>query len=457
MYRKVVNSLTLLFGNNTPTLEEVLENPDLSISLRYEVDELVDFIVPKECNPKECPILIQILDYALPISKKQLNVPLIQQRNAASILSTICNKLQNRIKTTNLLEKRIEEFIDPKNSKINEQYTFAGHFQRITESYIRFEIRGGNEQPFENPQEFLLNVLSKIKILAYRFLAINLLSDFTGIFFQGESDEIRMENASIYVSNLIKKTKDNLLHRYNLISMIFQIYQQNEMFFTSFSLDSLRILFDAALSFPKDNQLYIFESFRIISILISKLDSQKVNKIIDDYVSVKEHKKAIISFAKANTFNLCSLFRVFWKFLLDYNEHLIDVMELFFEDPYTNQNPEVNSFFYIKVIEIFSNLDSHTKYDYMENLKLIGRANLYMKNFNDKTTPNFNILQLIDIMAQPLKSDEYELSINPNSKSSMSSEKWMRTVFAAKKILEDKNDAVEYAKKDFIERSGFFM
>lgn len=451
--RKISNSLTLLFENKTPTLDKVLENSDLSISLRYEVDELVDFIVPKECDPQKCPNLVQILDYALPLTRSKINPQLIYRRNAANILSTICNKLQTRIHTTNLLKNRIEEFITKKNSNVNE---FAGHFQRITECFLRFEIRTENKKPLNNFHAFLINILSKISILAYRFLAINIFSEFIDIINKKESSQNEMKLASQIISKSID-INDDLTIKYNHISMFFYIYQQNEAIFTDFDINCLNNLFDTALMLSNYNQLYAYESFRIIDLLISQLNSPNVNIniLIDRYA--EKQKKYIISLAKSSIFNCCVIFRIFWKVLL--NSKTLDVMKYFFEDPYNHPNSEVNWFFYIKVVDVFSKMDSQTRYFYVRSKSLCTRAINYMKKLEKYSTPpNFCILELIELISQPLKDDEYKLSLNPNEeKNPMLSPEWAEAVFTAKTILLKKRDAVDFAKKDFIQKDDFFM
>lgn len=451
--RKIVNSLTQLFEKQKPVLDQVLENSDLSISLRYEIDVLIDFIVPKESN-QVYPILNQILDYALPLNKKQINKNLILRRNAANLLSTICTKLQTRIKETGLLKKRIENFIIKDNSFINEQKEFAGHFQRIVECFLRFEIRNENKHPFDDCKTFLGNVISKIHILAYRFLAINLFSDFIEIFSDNNSEQNIMKIASKIIVTYISHGKDSTF-RYNLISMLFQIYQQNDDIFVSFNVNYLPFLFDAALSLPKENQLHIFESFRIISLLIAQLDSQKVNPIIDAYV--EKRKKIIYNFAKSDISIFCSVFRVFWKFLLECGNFQGEAIRLFFDDPYNEPKYQVNWYFYIKFVDIFSKLDAKTKYNYVRAFGIVKRAILYMEKLKKKSLqPNFCILRLIDIIAQPLKDNEYSLSIDPSEeKNPMLTNEWVQAVFEAKTILVKERDAVEFAKKDFIERDDF--
>lgn len=448
---KITNSLTLLFENKTPTLDKVLENSDLSISLRYEVDELVDFIVPKECDPQKCPNLVQLLDYALPLTKNKINPQLIYRRNAASLLSTICNKLQTRIHKTNLLKNRIEEFLTKKNSLENE---FAGHFQRITECFLRFEIRNENMHPLDNSRSFLNNILTKISILAYRFLAINIFSEFIDIIKEKESCQNEMKLASQIISKSIADNSDPDL-KYNHISMIFYIYQQNESIFTDFDTTYLPTLFNAALMFSNHSQLYVYESFRIIDLLVSQLNSQNVNNLIDRYA--EKHKKSIIEFAKSSIFNCCVIFRIFWKILL--NSTTLDVMKYFFEDPYISPKSVVNWFFYIKVVDVFSKMDSKTRYNYVLSKSLCTRAINYMKKLEKYSTPpNFCILELIEIISQPLNDDEYKLSLDPNEENNpMLSPEWAKAAFAAKTILLKKKDAVDFAKKDFIQRDDFFM
>lgn len=439
------NSLTRLFNEKKPSLDEVLENPDLSISIRYEIDQLVEFIVPKECDRNNCPILIQILDYALPIDKNKIQKNLIYRRNAASILSTICNKLQVRINKTDLLKERIEKFILPGNT-INEQYDFAGHFQRITETYLRFQVKEKNDRPFKDVS-FIKNILSKLHIISYRFLVANIFSDFPQFFIEKKSEDDIMTNVSRYISKQIGSAKYNNETKYYFFYILFQIYQQNENVFAKFYFDGFESILLAAISFG-DNILYMSESFRIIDLLIPYLDQQSTSQHIDSFA--RRYRTKLEEVAKMSKFNLCTLFRVFWKFFL--NSQRFDVMQIFFDsDPYIFGENDVTNLFYIKMVNIFSNMDSKTRYGYMDKLNIVQKAINYSKKLKENSTPNLCILQFIDLMAQPLKSDEYNLSIQPSDNNIMFSKEWVDAVFYAKRILTERKDAINYAKRDFID------
>lgn len=145
--KPIQNELTKLFVNKTPTIFNVLECKELSASVRNEVIELIDFIIPTDPNkPKQ---LTNFIDWALRPTKFKSDFPeyfeldskyRIYSRNATNVLSSVCKELQERLEkdpSKEFYNSLIKYIIDLRtNNDIDPE--IAGHYQRMMEAAIRF-------------------------------------------------------------------------------------------------------------------------------------------------------------------------------------------------------------------------------------------------------------------------------------------------------------------------------
>lgn len=168
---KVVNQLTTLINKNPEgtTVKEVLENQDLSQSIRNEVPELLDFFCPPLPNPPSVERPMSSAEANKLKEKRQKDLALLAftsklnrkgdeydndfryNRNASNIISSPSKKFHDRLvyyysdgKGKYIFSPFLEELIKfarslnpDSNHKVHHQMAFYGHFHRIFEAIIR--------------------------------------------------------------------------------------------------------------------------------------------------------------------------------------------------------------------------------------------------------------------------------------------------------------------------------
>lgn len=212
--RKFENQLTKDIISNKLNLEQVILHNDLSVSLRNESKELLDFLFQPDNYD-------DLINYALfdkspeteeykYLTKKQIN------NNAANILSYPSRKIKQIIlKSVNgkkkpLLLQKMEIFLKKKNYCLDPFY--AGHFERIYESILREQESGFDTFFNENfVSKLIPHVIENILIFPYRELFQALLEDFIDEMGEERTDyilEIILQQATFYSFILFKNSKN---------------------------------------------------------------------------------------------------------------------------------------------------------------------------------------------------------------------------------------------------------
>lgn len=227
------NSLqTALRANPNLPLKEFLENKDLFNSLKNEIPEIMNYLIPLENNvPKSSDNFEQIVLWALfPKEAKLIEVSSdlieisrrVYSRNSANILSSVCRELSRRIEddSNKRLSINILKYIMEIESKEEIDPETTGHFVRILEACLRYSLTNSQNQNF---YKFIINnfngsfldfvqiLINKLDYVPIRECLTHLISDIAVL----KPDEIHkvylsiIERAARYViavsNNLVKK------------------------------------------------------------------------------------------------------------------------------------------------------------------------------------------------------------------------------------------------------------
>ncbi|OHS99437.1 hypothetical protein TRFO_08358 [Tritrichomonas foetus] len=456
---KTVNKLTALFDNGKiPTVEEILESTDLSISLRYEVPELVDFIVPDETNDKT--VLKSLLDLALPLKKQNVHHDFRYRRNASNIFSTICGKLQDRLHKDGTLSLRLQRFIE--RSEMRRTSEFAGHFSRITENYVRHS----KGEFIKNNLNIVNNIIeSLVDMTPYSNLLANLISDYFDKFDEKNNYFAEIANKIFHDCQEIekksirnrkeeyKKSKnaDVYNHWYGLIFTLILMHQQDAQVFDKFDDINLLVrLLYSAVNTPS-NTLLMYDSFKSFEIISEKCKPENVKKAIDYVVN----KTNIIDFSgksnmtEGNKYKCMAAFKIFWEEALKYDY----TMSLFFTNPYVKDADPPNSIFCTHVIDVFSKMTFIEKMNYIIKLQIDRMASNYFESMKqNKTIPCFYILKLIDILTTPVATDDSDgiaHLLKPSINCCLNKTGWRTVAFKAKELMIECETVIETNQKDY--------
>ncbi|OHS96360.1 hypothetical protein TRFO_10020 [Tritrichomonas foetus] len=149
------------------TLEQVLEHPSLSQSIRNEDPELFNFLFPEDqmdLDHPQIPNFDRLIDYALTDINSHPNQYLIYQlnRNAANFLSTSNKKLMTlctRDKTKRLF-RRLRGFIYDSDERILNNPMFVGHFSRIFPMWlVRYKDEFTEKNSFYNDRFSIIHLI----------------------------------------------------------------------------------------------------------------------------------------------------------------------------------------------------------------------------------------------------------------------------------------------------------
>jgi hypothetical protein len=173
--QKLTNGLTLLLASDGDCPPRaVLENSDLSVSVTYEIPELIDYCaVPSH--------LQELAEWALTSKFIRERFDFRVSRNAANLLSSLSvGLLQRLLEPGSPLVAALGDFL---NTPYARAPVFCGHFQRIFDAVAR-ATRG--EILRRLPESFVPALLGRMRELPLRVVVLHLFTD-AGDAFSGES------------------------------------------------------------------------------------------------------------------------------------------------------------------------------------------------------------------------------------------------------------------------------
>lgn len=219
--KKIVNSLTKAIREGA-TLKDVLLSRDLSSSILYEAEELMNFIFPpeemKKPNP-ELPNLDEIIKLSLEPGSEQLEKNNLYQinRNASNFLSSPSKKIHEKLRQDNSKRffKSLRKFIF---SEYNQNIMFAGHFQRIFEATIQKSKDDLLDKSYNDnfDDNFIPFIVKNSHLLPYRELLTSIISEFSDSFPTAADEALRYAAISTLhfsdtpedLNNIIKNPTD---------------------------------------------------------------------------------------------------------------------------------------------------------------------------------------------------------------------------------------------------------
>jgi hypothetical protein len=173
--------------NKDISMIEVLKHPDLAITVRNEARALIDYWRDTDSNRGDGgPRLYTLIEWAL--TKKwntgeasltgafklyQLN------RNASTVLASPSTKLRNLFREERC-SKGYQMLLDFIGSDLALDTLFAGHFQRILESFFR-AFRDWQALLTDNAPKLIGFILTNCHILPYQQLVCHLVVDFSNV------------------------------------------------------------------------------------------------------------------------------------------------------------------------------------------------------------------------------------------------------------------------------------
>jgi hypothetical protein len=171
--RKIENELTRLLTSKglDVELEEVLHHRELHTSLRSEVPELLNYILPTD--PALGGHLPALLNAALNPTPAQLADPRFHKTSAfaTKVLSAPSHQLWARLHKSQLMIDTMRNFPDTENGQNNP--VFCGHFLEIFVAMVRQKI----DILVNAFPHFIVKILSRINLLGYQELLSQLAVD----------------------------------------------------------------------------------------------------------------------------------------------------------------------------------------------------------------------------------------------------------------------------------------
>lgn len=261
---KINNGLTQLIDSNPDVdLCQVLQHSDLSMSMRYECPQLIDFLT-------EPTKLDELLNWALTHEYDKVENSDKITRAAVMCLTTVSKKLQEKLLDCPAFIESLK--ICLKND-IQKDLQICGHFQRIVELFIQ-HTNGGFLQHFPNLPSFLIE---HANVLALRGLLLRLMTDF--------ADAFQEDNEYSAIALQISKAV-NGPNAYFLVTLIRRIIKERKLSLNEFrNSDFISNLMDALVSPPNINHVALFqtECFQVIETIIQ--DYPEGSKIVQKYES----------------------------------------------------------------------------------------------------------------------------------------------------------------------------
>lgn len=279
---KITNDLTRLIDSGCD-LKQVLMCKDLTISIRNEVPELIEFFFNEKNGEKQ---LNELFDYAL-TTKLNNNEDDYKNYNkpAATVLSSVCRSLQNKLNDNSELKNRLLNFFnDCDGDEENKPYRnpiLAGHFQRIMETYNRFSGKKFVSE-FNGIYKVLLDNLD---LNAYYLLFVNLsIESLKGVAGAEKSASDMFDD----IARIIQESKPE--KQLNIINALMDIIKQSTEPPDTMCRNSLiESLFDIA-SKSSENILLFTNSFKLIKKLF-EID-ESINQ--DETSEKKENHKKLV-------------------------------------------------------------------------------------------------------------------------------------------------------------------
>lgn len=451
----IKNSLTELFSHNpNPSIEEVLGNSDVSSSIRYEIPQLLNYLIPEahsqDTNEKDAPHLMELLNFALKLETPESRWPpsletIAYRRNSANILSASSTKLNQRLLSSKLLITRLIRFItqtDPNSTVYN--YEYAGHFCRILEHLLR-----ANQKKPEACDQLqltkireILHQADKMKICSYLNLLVLFYSDFNRVIFPGTNeDESLKKGAEEIMKNITNIAKNPLpfdhLHLY--FKLILGIREQNEALLSFFTINHIDFLIQITVLFSK-NLCRQFEQCRCINFIVANYpnpaDLNKYDKTLISHITKTD-----------NVFSL--LFKSFWKISVQ-SSKMANIITLLF-----SENNRTEGFWYGRqcFLQALTEMDSESRNIIATQTQIIANCIKYQEQFENSkdAIPDFIILNIIKQLSVPLEDGKSSVSVNPIDKTNpLNSQSWAKTVFWALTILNNADEESYQAKQNFI-------
>jgi hypothetical protein len=183
--RAFSNGLTnALKENPNMRLEDVLLHSELSSTLRNEADELMKYLGAADPDNQGCPRIRTVVKWALALENNERlgrefneRYRLFQvNRNASTLLAYASQRLcDDLLLTDNFFMDEILRF--PRLG-LAENATFAGHWQRLIEMFLRRCPRKKLTERSEDLKHLFNFIITHADILAYQYLISRLITDF---------------------------------------------------------------------------------------------------------------------------------------------------------------------------------------------------------------------------------------------------------------------------------------
>lgn len=260
---KIKNGLTQLLDDNPNSdVREVLANPDLSMTIRYECPQLIDYVTKPD-------VLKELLKFVLTREYDEVADSEKLVRSAMVCLSTISKQIQEKLQDDPVFIKALQNC---QKNDLWKDLQICGHFQRIVEVYVQ-HTNGGFLDHFPNISSFLIKYSN---ILALRGLLLRLLTDFSDAFSEDDYNSIAIEIS----------TSVNGPNAYFLVALMRNIFKEKKACMAPFKNETvLRNLMKAVVDPPKITHTTLFqaECFQVIETLTKEY--QEAQPIIKEYAS----------------------------------------------------------------------------------------------------------------------------------------------------------------------------
>jgi hypothetical protein len=257
--REIENSLTEMFKlQETPPMQDFLNNPDLFRSIQNEVGVAVDYVVKNAGK---------FLDMALQKPSESRGDILTQRRNsrkATGILKDPCAALHAQLCTDKEFCDRLASFAEKGDPENNKDPEIVGQFSEI---FAMVNRKSKFKLLSENRVSVLRGVLSKLHIIGYRSLLVTFLVECRQALYEPDKEDFR---SFLTVFARTDNTPDKPFYIFEVLRSFVTDSGEEQLgifLVPSFIESLLKMVID--IKNPSEKKLLAFKGFDMIAAIIN--------------------------------------------------------------------------------------------------------------------------------------------------------------------------------------------
>lgn len=254
-----LSSIKNLVTTEGTTLEEVLHDNNLGQSIRYETEEVIEFLSRKD-------IIKKLLIWSITAQDDDDPNYYRYSRISTGILMTNSIELQNAYVDSNVLPSAFRNFfrLEPE-----EHQLICGNYQRLVEHFIKL-TRGDILDQFP---ELYSHIIERLHVLPFRILLLHILTDLRQYL---ENPDSILEQ----ITNVIRKAGPSGL---GAICLLLELLRNEK---NPFMANTMVEIVDSLIEFSissTSTPLYKTQAYMLTEFIIQKYPSVDFTKVLNKY------------------------------------------------------------------------------------------------------------------------------------------------------------------------------